>query len=299
MKTISSTVYEFDKNNPIACSAEIGEILIFKTMDCFSNRLTSENMIIADVYGNDFDGANPATGPVYINGAEPGDVLVVDILDINVSDKGTIGTMSGCGPLSDSTKTRSKKIKIENGYANFNGVEFPISPMIGVIGTAPSGDAIACSSPGAHGGNMDSKIIRKGARVYFPVNVPGGLLQMGDIHATMGDGELCGTGIEIMGEIIVKTSIIKNFKLNLPVTETETYWWVNAAGETYEDTLKIASEELCRLLMGATGWDKTDTYMFMSIQCDAQINQACKPSDLLIDLRFGAPKLTGLNPLIK
>ena len=121
---------------------------------------------------------------------------------------------------------------------------------------------------------------------------------MGDLHATMGDAELCGTGIEIPGEIIVKTSLIKNFKLNMPVTETTTHWWVNACAMDYEETLKIASEELCRLLMGITGCDKTDTYMYMSIQSDVAINQACKPCGLYMDLRFGTPKHLGLKPLI-
>lgn len=298
MKIIDTSVYTFDKANAPVCSTDVGEILLFKPMDCFSNKLVSADMQIADVLATGFDVANPAAGPVYINGAEPGDVLVVDILDIKVADEGTVGTMEGCGPLADTADLRVKKVPIKDGFAEFNGIKFPIDPMIGVIGTAPAGEGIMCGSPGLHGGNMDSKIIKKGARVYFPVHVPGALLQMGDLHATMGDAELCGTGIEIPGEIIVKTSLIKNFKLNMPVTETATHWWVNACAMDYEETLKIASEELCRLLMGITGCDKTDTYMYMSIQSDVAINQTCKPCGLYMDLRFGTPKHLGLKPLI-
>ena len=84
----------------------------------------------------------------------------------------------------------------------------------------------------------------------------------------------------------------------MPVTETDTHWWVNASAKEYEETLKLASEELCRLLMDITGWDKTDTYMYMSIQCDVQINQACKPCGAPMSLRFGAPKISGMKPLI-
>ncbi|MBQ3077472.1 MAG: acetamidase/formamidase family protein [Clostridia bacterium] len=298
MKVIHQSVYAFDKANAPVCSADVGEVLLFQPMDCFSNKLVSEEMQIADVLATGFDVANPAAGPVYINGAEPGDVLAVDILDIRVADVGTVGTMAGCGPLADEAELRVKKVAIKDGFAEFNGVKFPIDPMIGVIGTAPAGEPVMCGSPGLHGGNMDSKLIRKGARVYFPVQVPGALLQMGDIHAAMGDAELCGTGVEIPGEILVKTSLIKNFELNMPVTETATHWWVNACAMDYEETLKIASEELCRLLMNVTGWDKTDTYMYMSIQSDVQINQACKPCSLFMDLRFGTPKLAGFKPLI-
>ncbi len=298
MKVIDTSVYTFDKNNAPVCTAEVGEVLKFVPMDCFSNKLVSEDMQIADVLASGFDVANPAAGPVYIEGAEPGDVLVVDILDIKVADEGTVGTMEGCGPLSDDMDLRVKKVKITDGVADFNGVKFPIDPMIGVIGTAPAGEGIMCGSPGLHGGNMDSKIIKKGAKVYFPVHVPGALLQMGDLHATMGDAELCGTGIEIPGQIIVKTSLIKNFELNMPVTETATHWWVNGCAMDYDEALKVTSEELCRLLMNITGWDKTDTYMYMSIQSDVQINQACKPCSLFLDLRFGTPKIPGLKPLI-
>ncbi len=298
MKIIDKSVYTFDKDHAPVATAEVGEMLTFKSMDCFSNKLANESMIIADVLATGFDVANPAAGPVYINGAEPGDVLVVEIMDIKIADEGTVGTMEGCGPLSDDMELRVKKVKITDGFAEFNGVKFPVKPMIGVIGTAPAGEPVMCGSPALHGGNMDSTLITKGAKVYFPVNVPGALLQMGDVHATMGDAEVCGTGIEIPAEILVRTSLIKNFELNMPVTETATHWWVNACAMEYEETLKVASEELCRLLMNATGWDRTDTYMYMSIQCDVQINQACKPCGLFMDLRFGAPKAAEIKPLI-
>lgn len=298
MKIIDQSVYAFDKNNTPFCCADIGELLVFKTMDCFSNKITSENLRVKDIAKPGEPIINPAAGPVYINGAEPGDVLVVDILDVKVTNEGTITTDDGCGPLSSDMEIRTKKIKIENGLADFNGVKFPIDPMIGVIGTAPSGDPVRTGAPGLHGGNMDSKIIKKGARVYFPVHVPGALLQMGDIHATMGDAEMCGTGIEIPGEIIVKTSLIKNFELHMPVTETATHWWTNGCALEYEEALNIASEEMCRLIMNATGWDRTDTFMFMSVQSDVRINQACKPCSLFMDLRVGCPKLTDMKPLI-
>ena len=297
MKVIEKVVYNFSKNNEPVETAEAGELLMFKTMDCFSNRIQSEDVLMSSIlYG--YDVANPASGPVYINGAEPGDVLVVDILDIKVADHGVIATDDVCGPLHDLSEERTKIIQIEDDMADFNGVKFPIDPMIGVIGTAPDRDDVICGYPGDHGGNMDSKIIKKGARVYFPVRVEGALLQMGDVHATMGDAELCGTGIEIPAEIIVKTSLIKNFELNMPVTETATHWWVNATGPKMDDALYKASVELQRLIMNQTGWDQTDAYMYMSVQCDMQINQACVPCAVPPILRFGMPKLTQFKPLI-
>ncbi len=297
MKIIDKSVYNFSKNNEPFTTADPGELLLFKTMDCFSNRLKTEQDFITDL-SYSYDVANPAAGPVYINGAEPGDVLAVDILDIQVADQGVISTSQGCGPLCDDMEIRTRIVKIQDGIGEFNGVKFPIDPMIGVIGTAPDGDDVIDGYPGNHGGNMDSKIIKKGARVYFPVRVEGALFQLGDVHAAMGDGELCGTGVEIPAEVLVKISLMKDFPLNWPVTETATHWYVNACAHDFGEALQHASKELQRLLMNVTGWDKTDTYMYMSVQSDVAINQACVPCEVAMILRFGTPKLPQFKPLI-
>jgi amidase len=295
MKIIDQSVYNFSKDNAPFAYADPGEILLFQTMDCFSNTIVKEEDLTLHI---DSSTLNPAAGPVYINGAEPGDVLVVDILDIRVADQGVICTFRGCGPLCDDMEDRTKVVKIIDGAANFNGVKFLIDPMIGVIGTAPDGESVGDGFPGSHGGNLDSKLIKKGARAYFPVRVAGALLQMGDIHATMGDAELCGTGIEIKGEIMVKISIIKNFELNWPVTETADHWYVNACAHELPEASKLASKELQRLICNAYGWDKTDAYLYMSVQSDLEINQACKPCNVEMILRFGTPKLAQFKPLI-
>lgn len=295
MKIIDKSVYNFSKDNAPSAYADPGEILLFQTMDCFSNTIVKEEDLTLYI---DSSTLNPAAGPVYINGAEPGDVLAVDILDIRVADQGVICTFRGCGPLCDDMEVRTKVVKIADGAADFNGVKFLIDPMIGVIGTAPDGEPVGDGFPGSHGGNLDSRLIKKGARVYFPVRVAGALLQMGDIHAAMGDAELCGTGIEIKGEIMVKISVIKNFELNWPVTETTGHWYVNACAHELPEASKLASKELQRLICNAYDWDKTDAYLYMSVQSDLEINQACKPCNVEIILRFGTPKLPQFKPLI-
>ncbi|WP_080801378.1 acetamidase/formamidase family protein [Arabiibacter massiliensis] len=300
MKVIDSQVYAFSKDNAPCYTAQPGEVLKFKTLDCFSNRLVDETVTMASLdYG--YDVANPAAGPVYVEGAEPGDVLVVDIYDIEVADEGTIATDDHCGPLFEGTDYRTKKVPIVDGMAEVNGVKFPIDPMIGVIGTAPDGDDVIDGYVGAHGGNLDNKLITKGTRLYFPVRVPGALLQMGDVHAAMGDAELCGTGIEIASEITVKVSLIKGFELNWPVHETfgpHGQWYVNASAQEFNEALVNASKEMQRLLMRVTGWDAVDTYMYMSVRSDVELNQACKPCEVQLSLRMGTPKLPQFPPLV-
>lgn len=297
MNIIEAQVYDFNKENAPCDTAKPGDMLLFKTLDCFSNRIPDENTTMADLdYTYGF--ANPAAGPVYVEGAEPGDVLVVDVYDIQVADEGTIATDDHCGPLFETTGYRTKKIKIKDGVADFNGVKFPINPMIGVIGTAPDGDPVIDGFVGNHGGNMDNKHITKGARLYFPVRVPGALLQMGDVHATMGDGELCGTGIEIPAEILVKIQLVKGFELNWPVLETQDKWYVNACAPKYDEALMNAAKEMQRLIMRITGWDAEETYMYMSVQSDVEISQGCEPCEVQLSLRIGTPKLYDLEPLI-
>ncbi len=297
MKIIEAQVYDFNKENAPCDTAKPGDMLLFKTLDCFSNRIPDENTTMADLdYTYGF--ANPAAGPVYVEGAEPGDVLVVDVYDIQVADEGIIATDDHCGPLFETTGYRTKKIKIKDGVADFNGVKFPINPMIGVIGTAPDGDPVIDGFVGNHGGNMDNKHITKGARLYFPVRVPGALLQMGDVHATMGDGELCGTGIEIPAEILVKIQLVKGFELNWPVLETQDKWYVNACAPKYDEALMNAAKEMQRLIMRITDWDAEETYMYMSVQSDVEISQGCEPCEVQLSLRIGTPKLYDLEPLV-
>lgn len=297
MQVIEDRVYAFSKDNAPCATAVPGEVLVFKTLDCFSNRITSEQMTMADMDFS-YNITNPAAGPVRIEGAEPGDVLVVDIFDIKVADEGVIATDDHCGPLFEGTDYRTKKIKIEDGMADFNGVKFAIDPMIGVIGTAPDGDDVACGFVGAHGGNMDNKLITKGARLYFPVRVEGALLQMGDVHAAMGDAELCGTGIEIPAEITVRVGLLKDVELNWPVLETADKWYVNASAQEYNEALVNGSKELQRLLMAATGWDAVETYMYMSVRSDVEISQGCKPCEVQLSLRIGTPKQPEFGPLL-
>lgn len=297
MQVIDSQVYKFSKDNAPCYTAQPGEVMLFKTLDCFSNKIVDESITMKDLDFS-YNITNPAAGPVFIEGAEPGDVLVVDILDLEVADEGTIGTDDHCGPLFEGTGYRTKKIKIEDGYAQFNEVKFPIKPMIGVIGTAPSGEDVIDGYVGAHGGNMDNKLIGKGARLYFPVRVPGALLQMGDVHAAMGDAELCGTGIEIPAQITVKTSLIKGFELNWPVLETADKWYVNASAQEFDEALMVGSKEMQRLLMNVTGWDAEEVYMYMSVQSDVELSQACKPCEVQLSLRIGTPKLPQFKPLV-
>ena len=215
-------VLAMSKDNAPAVRVPQNTPVSFETMDCFSNSLRSEADLFSSV---GWECINPATGPVFIEGAEPGDMLRVDILDIQVADQGVVAAAPGFGEMPDSVAETTCVVPVRDGKAYFSWKsasgaihrELPINPMIGVIGVAPAGEAVPTGCPDSHGGNMDCKRIVKGARLYLPVNVPGALFAAGDLHALMADGEVVVCGVEIAGLVTVSFKVIKGKRWPLPV----------------------------------------------------------------------------------
>lgn len=263
--------FVFSADTIPAARCDDGETICFHTLDCFSGAIKTEK----DLATGGLDHTNPATGPLYINGAEPGDALAVEIIDIRVADSGVCCTMGGVGVMWRNSELRTKVIPIKDGRAVFNDTSWDITPMVGVIGTAPVSGSISTGDSFHCGGNMDNPLIGIGAMVYLPVEVPGALLSMGDIHASMGEGEACGTGIEIAGEITVRVRLIKGFKLCWPVLETADAWYVNTNGRTADEAIERGYLELQRLVANACDWDLTDANMYISLQGLLAANQAC------------------------
>ncbi|MDR1044260.1 MAG: acetamidase/formamidase family protein [Candidatus Adiutrix sp.] len=291
---ISSCVYAFDPKNRPVKDAEPGETLTFETLDCFSNEIQKEDQLITSF---DYNRANPASGPVYLTGAEPGDILTADIKSIEVAGHGVVTTLPEVGPLADRMAVRTKVLKLSGGYTEFNGLKMPVRPMVGVIGVAPEKGSVPCGFPGSHGGNLDSKLMEAGAKAYFPVRTAGALFQLGDLHAVMGDGELCGTGLEIAGKVTAVLGLIKKTRLDWPVLETADKWYVMASDLDYTKALTWASRQMQELISKAYGWDVTDAYFYLSLWGDLEINQACQPCPVPLVLRLGIPKIPG-KPLI-
>ena len=285
---IKEYVYHFSAANSSVKNVKKGDTVSFKTLDCFSNQVRSEEQLITSI---DFNKVNPATGPVFVEDTKAGDILVVDVLEIKVGDVGFISTLPETGPLFEEDGLRTKKVPVVDNHIVFNDVRIPANPMIGVLGVAPKKGSVPCGLPGSHGGNMDcNKIIEK-SRVYFPVNVPGALFQLGDLHASMGDGEICGAGVEIPGEVTVKLDVIKDFQLEWPVVETEDMWYAIASDEEFETALKYSSQQIQSLICKAYEWDRTDAYLYMSAVGSFEICQGCKPSAFPAVVRFGVPKV--------
>lgn len=268
-------VYKMDRSNPPAACAKSGDILCFETLDCFGGRFLREDPL----RDGNREGVNPATGPVFIEGAQPGDVLKVEILKIRLDDRGVMRDGPGSGVTGCALTERSTKIlPVSGGMITFNEkLKFPIRPMIGVIGTAPAGKGIGTGTPGSHGGNMDCSRIGEGATLYLPVNVEGALLAMGDLHARMGDGEVEGCGVEIAGAVTAKVTVVKGCSLPVPfLTNGET-----AAAIYSAPTLDAAAEGAAMAMHGflrqELGMDAHEAGMVLSVAGELRICQIVDP----------------------
>ena len=252
-----------------------GESFILDTCDCFSDQVQSADAALGGV---DWEQINPATGPVCVEGVEPGDVLCVRIDRIDVASRGVMAVSGDFGVLHDQFEGIAfEMVPLEDGYAHVAGIRVPVRPMIGVIGVAPAGAPVACGSPGPHGGNMDTRIIGEGATVYFPVFVAGALLAAGDLHAAMGDGEICGTGVEIQGSIELTVDVRRDLTLHEPVVETDDVVAAIASAETLDAAAEQATRHMAELLQVRLGLSPTATATLMSAAGQLQISQVVDP----------------------
>lgn len=206
-------VYSLGVSEPVATVTAPCSLTV-ETCDCFNGQVTEDGQPKARL---NFSHVNPATGPIVVEGAEPGDVLRVHIRAIRPEKTGALMTAPGAGALPDRVKGDTRICPIADGHFTFMGVELPLNPMIGVIGVAPAGESVPCGTPGDHGGNMDTIGIREGAILRLPVFVKGAYLGLGDLHAAMGDGEVSVTGLEVFGEVDLDLSLEKGASLPCPL----------------------------------------------------------------------------------
>jgi len=278
MKVIKDdqVVYALSPDNRPVLEVEPGEQVIFETKDCFSNQIRTENDLFASV---GWATINPATGPLAVKGARPGDVLAVDVVDIEVAEQGVMVAVPGLGALGHLIQdSETKIIPIRQGQAVFNDkVRLPVVPMIGVIGTAPEKEAVPCGTPGPHGGNMDTRHIGKGARLYLPVFVPGANLCLGDLHAVMGDGEVVVCGVEIPGRVTVRVDLLGGRQLLSPMLETADAIYTIASAADLDEAAQMALENMLDFVRSRTGLSLNEAGMLLSIVAHLEISQVVDP----------------------
>ena len=269
-------IFEMNQENEPVLTAVSGETVVFETQDCFSGEVQSEVDTVSDI---DFSKVNPATGPLFVSGAEVGDILKVTINRIEIDNKGAVLTAPGLGLLSDGIGAEETAIaEVTDSATLYKGYEIPLRKMVGVIGTAPAGEGVNTGTPHDHGGNLDTILLGEGATLYLPVNVEGALLAMGDMHSSMGDGEIMGSGLEVAGEIEVVVEVLKDSQLPLPFIETEDLYVTVGSRETMEDASKVALHNMVEFLTTKTDMTFNQAGMFLSLAGDLKVSQAVNPN---------------------
>ncbi len=293
--TIDNVKYLFATAEPVA-RLKSGDILDTNTLDCFGNVLKKPSDKLSTVAGD-----NPLAGPFFVEGAEPGDTLAVKILDLQVDGDTGIGAFApGFGALNETNYTPMLHpplpeklwfypINHADNTATFKAldsdfsVKIPMHPFFGCIGVAPAnGEARSSVVPAEFGGNMDSPEASVGNTVYFPVNVKGGLLYIGDGHATMGDGEVAGTAIEVPLKARVQVSVIKGRTINWPQFENDDAIMTVGAYRPLDDALRIAFTELVYWIHRDYGLSEQDAYELLSQAAKIHLNEMVDPNYVVV-----------------
>ena len=293
--TIDVVKYVYGVAPPVA-RLRPGNILEANTLDCFGNAIKKPGDTLALVKGD-----NPLTGPFFIEGAEPGDTLVVHILDLQVDgDQGLGAFAPGFGALNETNYTPMLHAPLPEkiwfypiDHASNTGtfqaldsnykVKIPLHPFLGCIGVAPAGgEARSSVVPAEFGGNMDAPEASAGNTLYLPVNVSGALLYFGDGHAAMGDGEIAGTAIEVPMKARLQVDIVKGKHANWPRFENEKEIMAAGIYRPVDDAVRIAFTELVGWIHADYGLSELDAYELLSQVGKVHLTEMVDPNYVVI-----------------
>ena len=274
------------------------ETVIVETQDSTSGILEKESDILPstdELTKMGIGGINPVTGPIFVEGADPGDCLVVDIREIKCGAYGIctlgpgLGGLSGPYSVQPPVPARTKICPIEDGRVLFpiktgKHIELPLRPIIGTIGVAPRVEKIATAWHGQeHCGNVDSPDIAPGNKVVLRANVSGGLLSLGDIAAITGDGELCISHIDTTSETTIAVDLVKKEDaryMNWPQIELPDS--IGSIGcpmsGSLDDAYRAAYSDLVQRMEKFYGFDLLEAYQLVSCVGEVRVNQGIDPS---------------------
>jgi len=280
----------FGWNNDFAPAVRIapGETLEFDVVDSSAGQL-SPSSSIADVGRLDFSKINPVSGPVFVEGAEPGDVLQVTLLSFAPSGWGWTANIPGFGLLSDDFKEPALHIwkydaQLLTPALFGRWAKVPLKPFTGTIGVAPAEHGLhSIVPPRRVGGNMDVRDIAQGTTLFLPVEVAGALFSVGDTHAAQGDGEICGTAIESPMHVTLQFDVLKRMPLAYPRFSTpgpvsrhldsKGYDATTGIGPDLMQCARAAVRSMIDLLTQRHGMPAVDAYMLCSVCGDLRISE--------------------------
>jgi hypothetical protein len=290
--------YVFGGRAPLL-SVKPGDVIEVSTEDCFGGRVKSPSDVPSQVV--DFAELNPVSGPIEIEGAEPGDLLAVHFVSIVPARAyGISCTFPLFGALTATHETAMLHegleervwfydIDLESWTAGYKAqskdfsLRMPLDPMHGTVGVAPaSGEVRLVVTPSTYGGNMDTPEARAGTTLYLPVNVAGAMLSLGDGHARQGEGEVCGTGIESAMNSVIAVDLVKGGASAWPRLESDDFIMTTGSVRPLEDAFRISQKELVDWASQLTGLDTLDAYQLVSQMGLAPAANVCDPNYTMV-----------------
>lgn len=268
-----------------------GSVIEAFTKEASAGQITPTSTI-EDLATIDFDPIHPLTGPVYVETAEPGDVLAVTLHEIEVMGWGWTVVIPGFGFLQDRFSEPFKMgfdVGPESTHAIFNDrIRIPLRPFAGVMGVAPATDSMLSTiPPRANGGNMDNRHLTAGSTVFFPVLVEGALFSIGDTHAAQGDGEVSGTAIEAPMRIRYSVEVRKGGRpLQEPQYETPDAYGVTAFATTIDEAARKATGYMIDYLVAEHGLTPEEAYVLCSLAGDLKISEVVDVPHVLVSMHM-------------
>jgi acetamidase/formamidase len=287
----NQTHNKFSQTIPPAIRVPSGAVVEVETQEATDGQLSIDSKA-ADVPNVQFDPIHPLTGPVYVEGAQPGDLLAVTLHKIEVGDWAWVGIFPGFGFLADEfTEPYLKTFRLgkDATEAHFSDkIKIPLRPFAGVMGVAPATDSLLSTiPPRANGGNMDNPLMTEGTKVYFPVFVEGALFSIGDTHAAQGLGEVCGTAVEAPMRIVYQVDVIKGGReIQEPQYETDEYYAVTAFATTIDEAAKKATRYMIDYLATEHNLSRNEAYVLSSLAGDLHIAEVVDVPNVLVTMHI-------------
>lgn len=282
---------KFSRNIPPVLRVPSGSVIEAETEEASDEQIHMDSDV-QDLVGKDSNLIHPLTGPVFVEGAEPGDVLAVTIHQVEIGDWGWVAISPGFGLLADEfsdpylrTFQLGKSVK---SIKFSDKIDIPLRPFPGVMGVAPdTEEMLSTIPPRANGGNMDNAYFTEGTTVYFPVFVPGALFSIGDAHAVQGMGEVCGTAIEAPMRIVYEVNVIKDKGyIKEPHYETDTYYAVSAFAADLDEAAEKAVRFMVDYLEAEHGIPRRDAYVLCSLAGDLKIAEVVDLPHMLVTMHI-------------
>jgi acetamidase/formamidase len=271
-----------------------GDVLELWTEDCYAGKVRSERDLVSQVC--EFPFLNPQTGPFYVDGAKPGDTLALHFVSIEPArDIGAATTVPFFGALTSDVYTATLQealpelvwlYELDNTRRTVTyhaksadlTIELPMDPMHGTVGVAPAAlEARSALVPDMHGGNLDTPEMRAGVTAYFGVNVEGALFSLGDGHARQGEGEACGTGVEVAMNTVLIVELIPGVPTPWTRLESDTHLMSVGAAKPLENAYRVAQVDMTGWLGELCGLDRMDAYQIVAQAALAPVAQVCNP----------------------